>query len=206
MPQKDAIMDEQLKNGVAVAEAKGHGEILNDVEEPDPQFLIAAERASSGRPSRNALAVLVTDHLNDVSVDTPKLMAELLDEAGFDVDTVVHVSSDKADIRNAIETAVVGGVDLVVTVGGTGVGPRDKVAEATRSVLDVLVPGIAQAIRNSGNKCGAIDACVSRGLAGVSGSTLVVNLAASPEAIRDGVATMEPLVHYVIDDLQQSGV
>lgn len=87
------------------------------------------------------------------------------------------------------------------TVGGTGVGPRDKTPEATRAVLDQLVPGIAQALRSSGLGCGAVDAATSRGIAGVSGSTVIVNLAGSRPAIRDGMATLAPLVHHVIDEL-----
>ncbi|MCZ9308774.1 MogA/MoaB family molybdenum cofactor biosynthesis protein [Corynebacterium uberis] len=185
---------------------QAQGSALQDVAEPDANFLLAAEREVHVRPPRKSLAVLVTDHINEVGVNIPRLVAESLSAAGFDVDAVVAVRSKKSQIRNAIETAVVGGVDLVVTIGGTGVGPRDKTPEATRSVLDILVPGIAQAIRQTGRHSGAIDACVSRGIAGVSGSTLVVNLAASPEAIQDGIATMQPLAHFVIDDLQDSGV
>ena len=92
-------------------------------------------------------------------------------------------------------------IDLVLTVGGTGVGPRDRTPEATRSVLDQLVPGIAQALRSSGLACGAVDACTSRGISGVSGSTVVVNLAASRAAVRDGMATLTPLISHVIAEL-----
>jgi len=86
---------------------------------------------------------------------------------------------------------VIGGVDLVITVGGTGVSPRDVTADATAGVLDRPIPGIAEAIRASGLAAGAVDAGLSRGLVGVSGSTLVVNLASSRAAIRDGMATFE---------------
>lgn len=179
---------------------------LLDVVEPDAAFLIAAEQETTPPARRRALVVLVADNVLDSGEDTDRLVTELLVEAGFAVDGAVSVRSKKTEIRQAIETAVIGGVDLVLTVGGTGVGPRDKTPEATRSVLDQLLPGIAQALRSSGLACGAVDACTSRGISGVSGSTVVVNLAASRAAVRDGMATLTPLVHHVIDQLQKSGV
>lgn len=119
---------------------------------------------------------------------------------------MVRVKSKKADIRKAIETGVVGGVDLVLTVGGTGVAARDKTPEATRAVIDKMVPGVGQAIRASGQACGAVDAATSRGICGVSGSTVVVNLAASRQAIRDGMSTLQPLVTHLIADLNKHSV
>ena len=113
------------------------------------------------------------------------------------------VRNDQSQIRQAIETAVIGGVDLVVSIGGTGVGARDCTPEATSSVVDMRVPGVAQALRSSGQACGAVDACTSRGICGISGSTVVVNLASSRAAIRDGMATLGTLVHHLIDQLQK---
>lgn len=178
---------------------------LPDVE-PDPEYLKATEQEFSGTIRRRALVVLVTDYSSEEDAATGKLVTELLLEADFAVDAVVQVRSKKSQIRQAIETAVVGGADLVLTIGGVGVGPRDKTPEATRSILDQAVPGIAQALRSSGMACGAVDACVSRGVSGVSGSTVVVNLASSRSAIRDGMATLTPLVHFVVDQLQTSVV
>lgn len=179
---------------------------LLDVVEPDEAYLLATEQEKSPPARRRALVVLVADHALGSGEDTDRLVAELLVEAGFAVDGVLSVRSKKSQIRQAIETAVVGGVDLVLTVGGTGVGPRDRTPEATRSVLDMLVPGIAQALRSSGLACGAVDAGTSRGISGVSASTVIVNLAASRAAVRDGMATLTPLVHHVIDQLQKHSV
>ncbi|MEJ5997246.1 MogA/MoaB family molybdenum cofactor biosynthesis protein [Corynebacterium sp. H130] len=181
--------------------------ILDEVAEPDPDFLIAQENeALKAAAMRRALVVLVADHSLQTGNDADRLITELLEEDGFAVDAVVEVRAKKSAIRKAIETAVVGGVDLVLTVGGVGVGPRDKTPDATRSVLDQLLPGISQALRASGLACGAIDAGVSRGVAGVSGSTVIVNLASSRAAVRDGMATLGPLVHFVIDQLQTASV
>ncbi|NIL78673.1 Molybdenum cofactor biosynthesis protein B [Rhodococcus sp. B10] len=150
-----------------------------------------------------ALVVIVDDrtaHSNGQDSTGP-LVTELLTEAGFLVDGVVAVTSDEVDVRNALNTAVIGGVDLVVSVGGTGVSPRDVTPDVTAEILDREIPGISEALRSSGLAAGAMDAGLSRGLVGVSGSTLVVNLASSRAAIRDGMATLTPLASQVIAEL-----
>ncbi len=150
-----------------------------------------------------ALVVVVDDRQarGVADDDCGTLVAELLTEAGFVVDGAVVVSADEVEIRNALNTAVIGGVDLVVSVGGTGVNPRDVTPEATLGVLDRKVPGIAEALRASGLAAGSTDAGLSRGLAGISGSTLVVNLAGSRSAVRDGMATLGPMAAHVIAEL-----
>lgn len=179
---------------------------LRDVAEPDDAYLLASEKEDRVAAPRRALVVIVTDHPGENSDSTAQLVTELLAEADFRIDGSVVVRSKKSKIRQAIETGVVGGVDLVLTVGGTGVGPRDKTPEATNGVIDKMVPGVAQALRSSGQACGAVDACASRGISGVSGSTVVVNLAPSRAAVRDGMATLTPLVHHLVDQLQESSV
>lgn len=151
-----------------------------------------------------ALVVIVDDktaHSADKNDSTGPLVTELLTEAGFLVDGVVAVTSDEVDVRNALNTAVIGGVDLVVSIGGTGVSPRDVTPDVTAEVLDREIPGISEALRSSGLAAGSLDAGLSRGLVGVSGSTLVVNLASSRAAIRDGMATLTPLASQVISEL-----
>ncbi|SDO93931.1 molybdenum cofactor synthesis domain-containing protein [Actinopolyspora xinjiangensis] len=150
-----------------------------------------------------ALVVVVDDRVAQSEHEDTigPLVTELLEEAGFIVDGSVAVAGETVEIRNALNTAVIGGVDMVITVGGTGVSPRDVTPDATSGVLDRPVPGIAEALRASGLAAGAVDAGVSRGLVGVSGSTLVVNLAGSRAAIRDGMATLTPLVTHVIEQL-----
>lgn len=154
-------------------------------------------------PVGRALVVVVDDRqARGVAEDhSGPLVSELLTEAGFLVDGVVVVSADEVEIRNALNTAVIGGVDLVVSVGGTGVTPRDVTPEATRTILDREVPGIAEALRSSGLAAGSLDAGLSRGLAGISGSTLVVNIAGSRSAVRDGMATLCPMAAQVISEL-----
>ncbi len=169
--------------------------------DPDGYTVTSMEQpeGASGR----ALVVVVDDRqARGVAEDhSGALVTELLAEAGFVVDGVVVVAAVEVEIRNALNTAVIGGVDLVVSVGGTGVTPRDVTPEATRGVLDRDVPGIAEALRASGLAAGSTDAGLSRGLAGISGSTVVVNLAGSRSAVRDGMATLGPMAAQVIAEL-----
>ncbi|MGW4713424.1 MogA/MoaB family molybdenum cofactor biosynthesis protein [Nocardia sp. NPDC004260] len=149
-----------------------------------------------------ALVVVVDDRTAHGGVDSlGPLVTELLTEAGFLVDASVSVQADEVEIRNALNTAVIGGVDLVISVGGTGMSPRDVTPEATSQVLDRELPGISEALRSSGRVAGSLDAGLSRGVAGVSGSTLVVNLPGTRSAVRDGMATLGPLASRVIGEL-----
>jgi len=167
----------------------------------DPRYTVATMEQSAELVGR-ALVVVVDDRTAHGDEDhSGPLVTELLTEAGFVVDGVVAVAADEVEIRNALNTAVIGGVDLVVSVGGTGVTPRDVTPEATLEILDRELLGISEAIRASGLSSGIIDAGLSRGLAGISGSTLVVNLAGSRYAVRDGMATLNPLATSIIGQL-----
>lgn len=169
--------------------------------EPDEGSLAEVEGLLEDETlERSALVVLVGDRvLQDDRTGT--LMAELLDEEGFGVDAIVTAAPDVDSVRKTLETAVVGGADLVITVGGVGVAPRDQVPEATREVMDMRVIGLEEAVRSSGLAVGSFDAGLSRGMAGVSGQTVIVNLADSRSAIRDGMATVLPMVKHLCDDL-----
>ncbi|HIW68140.1 MogA/MoaB family molybdenum cofactor biosynthesis protein [Dietzia aerolata] len=163
----------------------------------DPEVADPVEPRIAGR----AMVVVVSDRGGGEADTIGPLVTELLEEEGFLVGGVVGVAAEDAEVRKALETAVVGGFDFVVTIGGTGVGPRDITPEVTEEILDQRLPGIAEAVRSSGLTAGAVDSIVSRGLVGVSGSTVVANLAPSRAAIRDGMATLCPLVSYVVAQL-----
>lgn len=166
---------------------------------------VDGERAPAGAEAGRALVVVVDDRVAHGEVAGPlgPLVGELLGEAGFHVDATIVVSGDEVEIRNALNTAVIGGVDLVVSVGGVGVGARDVTPEATEPLLDRRLRGIEEAVRSSGLAAGAPDGGLSRGLAGISGQTLVVNIADSRAAVRDGMATVAPLAQYVISNISE---
>jgi molybdenum cofactor synthesis domain-containing protein len=179
------------------------GPVLKMASPPSAAGYTVAFMEQPGELVGRALVVVVDDRTahGDEEDHNGPLVTELLGEAGFVVDGAVVVSADEIEIRNALNTAVIGGVDLVVSVGGTGVTPRDVTPEATRTILDRELLGISEALRASGLSAGIVDAGVSRGLAGISGSTLVVNIAGSRGAVRDGMATLGPLAVQIIDQL-----
>ncbi|WP_394288764.1 molybdenum cofactor biosynthesis protein B [Corynebacterium variabile] len=181
-----------------------------EVTEPDDSVFLSLDEQEDRRDARtarhsllHALVVLVADQIAPGD-QSGELVAELLTEEDFMVDAVLTVDCSRDSVRQALETAVVGGADLVITVGGTGVGPRDLTPEATRDVLDRRIPGLSEALRSSAMACNAMDGGLSRGVAGVSGSTVVVNLASSRAAIRDGMATLCPLARYIVGELNQA--
>src|SRR5690606_5246570 len=120
-------------------------------------------------------------------------IVDWLRERDFDV-TDAAVVPDGAPVAVALRAAVDAGARLVLTTGGTGLTPTDRTPEATRPLLDFEVPGIAEAIRAHGLAQGVPTAMLSRGLAGVVGSTLVVNLPGSRGGVKDGLAVLAPVL------------
>lgn len=126
---------------------------------------------------------------------TGPVLVELLAELGFAVGEPVVVP-DGEPVGAAIRAAADGGARVVLTTGGTGLTPTDRTPEVTRAVLDFEVPGIAEAIRAYGVAQGVPAAVLSRGLAGVVGTCLVVNLPGSRGGVKDAIAVLRPvLVH-----------
>jgi molybdenum cofactor biosynthesis protein B len=124
------------------------------------------------------------------------LLEELLAGAGFDV--VRRVVPDERDaIAEAIEE-LAAEARLVLTTGGTGLGPRDVTPEATASVLERIAPGIAEAIRAE-SFAKTPHALLSRGIAGVRGRTLVVNLPGSTGGCRDGFTILQPALGHALE-------
>lgn len=128
---------------------------------------------------------------------TGPLIVSFLSGLGFAVDEPVVVP-DGDPVRAAILAAVESGARVVLTTGGTGLTPTDRTPEATRPLLDREIPGLAEAIRAAGVAQGVPTAVLSRGLAGLIGTSLVINLPGSRGGVKDALAVLEPvLVHAV---------
>jgi molybdenum cofactor synthesis domain-containing protein len=123
-----------------------------------------------------------------------------LRQLGFDVDDPVVVP-DGDPVAQALRQAVADGVDAVVTSGGTGITPTDRTPDVTRPILDYEVPGIAEAIR-AHSRDRVPTSALSRGLAGVAGRTLIVNLPGSTGGARDGLAVLGPILRHAVEQLR----
>jgi len=128
------------------------------------------------------------------------MIVDALRDLGFDVRGPV-VASDGEPVFEALREAMRQPVDLIITTGGTGHTPTDLTPEMTRRVIDRESPGIAEAVRARGVQNGVPGAILSRGIAGIAGSTLIVNLPGSLGGVKDGMAALGPVLMHAIDQI-----
>ncbi len=126
------------------------------------------------------------------------VLAGLLRSAGCAVVDGPVVIPDGDAVEAVLRDALADGYDVVVTTGGTGLTPGDLTPEMTRRVLEREIPGIAEALRSAGAAAGVPAAILSRGLAGVAGRTLIVNLPGSTGGVRDGMAVLAPVLGHAV--------
>ena len=131
---------------------------------------------------------------------TGPLIVEFLAGLGFEVDAPAVVA-DGDPVGEAINAAVAAGARVVLTTGGTGLTPTDRTPEATRPLLDREIPGIAEAIRAAGVAKGVPTAVLSRGVAGLVGTCLVVNLPGSRGGVQDALAVLEPMLVHAVEQV-----
>jgi molybdopterin adenylyltransferase len=124
-------------------------------------------------------------------------LCELLEGAGAELVSRAVVPDEREPITEALR-AMTGDADVVLTTGGTGLGPRDLTPEATRAVLDREAPGIAEALRAASLAITPF-AMLSRATAGLAGRTLVVNLPGNPKAVREEWAVLAPVLAHAVE-------
>ena len=128
-----------------------------------------------------------------------------LQERGWEVASAAVVPDDVAAITGQLRAfADELGVDVVLSTGGTGLGPRDVTPEATLEVLDRRASGLAEAIRAAG-MAKTVNACLSRGEAGLRGRTLIVNLPGSLKAVRDGMSFLAGVLEHAVKMMAGEG-
>jgi molybdenum cofactor synthesis domain-containing protein len=142
--------------------------------------------------SNRAAAGVYEDRTGPVIVDWLRVR-------GYDVPAPVVVP-DGGPVAAALREAVAEGIQVVITTGGTGITPTDRTPEATSAVLDYEIPGLADAVRAAGLP-EVPTAALSRGLAGVAGKTLVINLPGSTGGVRDGLGVLEGVLDHAVDQI-----
>jgi molybdenum cofactor synthesis domain-containing protein len=131
------------------------------------------------------------------------VLVRLLRAQGCEVDGP-QVIADGDPVETALRDAVKAGYDVVITTGGTGLTPTDRTPEMTKKVIDREIPGIADAIRWEGAGAGVPSAMLSRGVAGLAGQTLIVNLPGSPGSVQDGMAALSRVLVHAVDQARGS--
>lgn len=126
------------------------------------------------------------------------VLADLVREMGAEVVRTAVIPDEREEIvAMLVAFADEMALDLVITTGGTGVTPRDVTPEATKAVIEREMPGLAEVVRMEGYRQTPL-AVISRGVAGIRGKTLIVNLPGNPRAVRQGMETLSPILPHTV--------
>ncbi|MCX6430585.1 MAG: MogA/MoaB family molybdenum cofactor biosynthesis protein [Actinobacteria bacterium] len=132
--------------------------------------------------------------------ESGEVLSQGLNQLGFFVISKVVIPDDVEKISLEIASALASRVNLLVTTGGTGISPTDVTPEATAPHIERLLPGVSEALRAFGREKTPL-ADLSRGLVGVNGQTVIINLPGSPNGVRDGLVIIGRVVPHIISQL-----
>lgn len=152
-------------------------------------------------------AVIVTSdatHRGEREDQSGRIIAERLREWGIVNISPVICPDEQAVISDHLLSFCAAGIDLIITTGGTGLGPRDVTVEATRAVIEREMPAVMDAVFDYGQQRTPY-AMLSRGLAGVRGKTVIVNLPGSPRAVQEGLGAIFPALLHVYKMMSGGG-
>jgi molybdopterin adenylyltransferase len=154
---------------------------------------------ASGKRLSSAYVITVSDGVSARTREdeSGRALVRILKDAGFDVMEPVVVPDEEQRIADALVAAADQGADVVVTTGGTGLGPRDVTPQATSSVIEFEVPGIGEAMRRAGVATTPM-AALSRSMAGVRGHTLIINVPGSPKGAAESLEAVLPILGHAI--------
>lgn len=154
------------------------------INKPTAWVITVSDRASAG---------IYTDQSGPI-------LKQGLIAAGFDVQETRLIPDEFDAIQEQISLAIEAKAKLIVTTGGTGVSPRDITPEATAPFINKLLPGISEALRATGYEKNP-KASLSRGLAGISGEAIIINLPGSPNGVRDGLMVIKEVINHLLEQL-----